>query len=201
MPSGPSIDFHGSGLAIGKSWPIINFSIPKGARIVPDLEEVWHQCFLVFLNLFVGSDKQQIVSSLMYTSTECWSPGPILSTERIAVNVFHGFGIGVRIFSPNLIFFSNATQHCEVHRVYFWMMHHGSKSPKHTVVVSSSKHISKLDLGSLKVTKLKKKSTTTRRYIDHAGKRRYCGTKALKETQKLTSCKSTLFFFLLLTFG
>ena len=42
----------------------------------------------------------------------------------------------------------------------------------------------------------KKKSTTTRRYIDHAGKRRYCGTKALKETQKLTSYRSTLFFSL-----
>lgn len=176
------------------------FAYPRVQELFQILKKFGISVSCFFLNLLVGSDKQQIVSSLMYTSTECWSPGPILSTERIAVNVFHGFGIGVRIFSPNLIFFSNATQHCEVHRVYFWMMHHGSKSPKHTVVVSSSKHISKLDLGSLKVTKLKKKSTTTRRYIDHAGKRRYCGTKALKETQKLTSCKSTC-FFLLLTFG
>ena len=197
MPSRPSIDIHGSGLAIGKSWPIINFSIPKGARTIPDLEEIWHLCFMVsYIENFCGFEKQSTVSGTMYISIECWSLGPIFSMKRLLVIVFYCFGFGVRTFSPHLIFFSNVTQHCEVYRVYFWMTHHGSKSPKRTVVVSSSRHISRLDLGSLKVTKLKKKSTTTRRYIDHAGKRRYCGTKALKETQKLTSYRSTLFFSL-----
>lgn len=66
-------------------------------------------------------------------------------------------------------------------------MHHGHNSPKHTVVVSSSKHIGKLNLGSLKASKARPKSSTARRYKDRQGKTRYAGTKDLKLSQMLAA--------------
>ena len=73
------------------------------------------------------------------------------------------------------------------------------------MVVSSSKHIKKLDLGSLRATKRRPKSTTTRRYIERAGKKRYVGTRALKLSQILSWNQQwfadVIYVFLVWTFG
>ena len=73
----------------------------------------------------------------------------------------------------------------EVFRVFFWMKHHGGASPKRTAVASNSMHIGKLDLGSLRISRNTRKSRTTRKYIDKAGKKRFVGTSALKRSQNL----------------
>lgn len=69
------------------------------------------------------------------------------------------------------------------------MIHHGGSSPKRTMVVSNSRHVGKLNLGTLKLKKGGKaaKSTTTRRYIDKNGKARFVGTADLKRSQNLES--------------
>lgn len=60
-----------------------------------------------------------------------------------------------------------------------------SKTPKRTMLIANADSIMRLDRGRLKKShmKVKKEHQTTRRYKDSAGKDRYAGTSALKQSQ------------------
>ena len=82
-----------------------------------------------------------------------------------------------------------ATKHAEAFKVTFWMRHYKSPSMKRTMVISNQRICGMLDKGQLFKNKKKKAIPTTKRYLNAEGRRRFCGTSQLKQSQKLSCSK------------
>ena len=79
-----------------------------------------------------------------------------------------------------------STRALKVWKIQWWMAHYGSRTPKRHVGYSNCACIGSLDRGRLPkrvMKKLKKKTSTTRVYVNGRGQVCYCGNKNLKQTQ------------------
>ena len=73
----------------------------------------------------------------------------------------------------------------KVYKVGWWMAHYGSKSPKRHQGLSNNRWVERYNLGKLKKASMKKDPTfqPSKSYVDKAGRKRWQGTKQLKQTQ------------------
>ena len=76
----------------------------------------------------------------------------------------------------------------EVSITKWWMKHYGAPTPKRHYMMANSPWYTKLDRGPLKRKKdmpVLPRVVTVQKYIDSAGKRRWKGTKLLRQTESL----------------
>lgn len=76
----------------------------------------------------------------------------------------------------------------EVQKVFWWMIHYGSPTPKRLFGLSNSPHCHRLSMGKLigwrqEAKKNPDRKKTCDHYIDGKGRRRYKGNKTLKESE------------------
>ena len=74
----------------------------------------------------------------------------------------------------------------------WWMIHHGALTFKRQKGYSNCKWVGRLDLGKLTLQDKKRandgKIHPARNYMDNTGKKRWCGTSELKQTQPGPQC-------------
>lgn len=85
----------------------------------------------------------------------------------------------------------------EVFLVKFWMRHYLSPTMKPTMILTNQEVLAALDLGPVGEKLRKRSKQTTKQYIDGGGKKRYVGTRALKDSQNLCIWYFTNFVFLM----
>ena len=73
----------------------------------------------------------------------------------------------------------------KVYLVAFWMRKFGHPSLKRSLVLSNAKQICRLDRGRLTKKERATAAGSAKTYVDGRGRKRYQGTKALKNTQIL----------------
>lgn len=101
-------------------------------------------------------------------------------------------------------------------------MHYGSQTPKRSKGYSNNRFIGRLNAGRLQRSKARSVIKTSKVYYDRQGRKRFCGTRLLKQTERgsqklrlismptqlqlfcfriwgMCTCKSTIMFFVLMT--
>ena len=69
-----------------------------------------------------------------------------------------------------------------VWKVAWYMLHYGSKTPKRHFAWSNSRAILRLSRGKLRGWKRPATGHTVKHYYDKKGRKRFCGTRLLKQT-------------------
>ncbi len=105
-------------------------------------------------------------------------------------NWFSWSGSTIECFTLTAVFvfcFTCFVKMLQVYEASWYMLHYGSSSPKRHVMFSNSSHITKLWRGKLLGWKKNNNSDTKpcKTYLDGSGRKRFCGTKFLKSTEKL----------------
>ena len=92
--------------------------------------------------------------------------------------------------------------HAQVFKVEFFMRNFLSPTMKPTMIISNTSFFGELDKGPVSKQRKRRAKTTTKRYQDKGGRVRFCGTPALKSSQRLVYNTSMLYDYLaMISFG